>query len=247
MQGQNTAEPPPAGWGSFLRGTKNDQEIFPEAFWEIPKFFSAREVPRSAPEPIYVDFCGLLGRFCADCVFFDEFWHEKAPKMHPLNLQNHGFHSEGIQNPGFSRFLENTPKRTSRDPPGEAKWRPKSLRGGLKTMKNGPRTFLGPPRPEPVNFFSPPEASRSAPGSIFIASWQPPGAQGVPRGSPEASGSSFWAILVAFLPPFWHRLWDIWRAVLASVVGLRGVTKQQFSVMCDPPALPRKQPQQPKT
>ena len=113
--------------------------------------------------------------------FFGEFWYEKAPKMHPLNLQNHGFHSEGIQNPGFSRFLENTPKRTSRDPPGEAKWRPKSLRGGLKTMKNGPRTFLGPPRPEPVNFFSPPEASRSTPGTIFKASWQPPGAHWVPR------------------------------------------------------------------
>ena len=107
-------------------------------------------------------------------------------------------------------------------------------------MKNGPRTFLEAPRPEPVNFFSPPEASRSAPGSIFIASWQPPGAQGVPRGSPEASGSSFWAILVAFLPPFWHRLWDICRAVLASVVGLREVKKQQFSEMCDPPARSRK-------
>ena len=87
MQGQKTVPPPPtppAGWGSFLRGTKNDQEIFPEAFWEIPKFFfSAREAPRSAPEPIYVDFCGLLGRFCADCVFLMKFGMEKLQKSTP--------------------------------------------------------------------------------------------------------------------------------------------------------------------
>ena len=145
--------------------------------------------------------------------------------MSPLNLQNHGFHSECIQNPRFSRFLENTPKRTPRTPPGEAKRRPKSLRGGLKTMKNGPRTFLGPPRPEPVNFFSPPEASRSAPGSIFIASWQPPGAQGVPRGSPKASGSSCLIILGAMLALFWHRCLGIWGAVVGSVVGPPGGDK----------------------
>ena len=35
-------------------------------------------------------------------VVFYEIWDEKALKMHPLNLQNHGFHSEGIQNPGLS-------------------------------------------------------------------------------------------------------------------------------------------------
>ena len=29
--------------------------------------------------------------------FSYEIWDEKAPKMQPLNLQNHGFHSEGIQ------------------------------------------------------------------------------------------------------------------------------------------------------
>ena len=102
-----------------------------------------------------------------DCI--DEILDEKVIKMHPLNLQNHGFHSEGIQNPGFSRFLENTPKRTSRDPPGEVKWRPKSLLGRVKMLKNDPRTFPEPPRPKPMNFFSAPEASRSPPGSIFIA------------------------------------------------------------------------------
>ena len=154
--------------------------------------------------------------------FLDEIWNEKAPKMHPLNLQNHGFHSEGIQNPGFSRFLENAPKRTSRDPPGEAKWRPKSLRGGLKTMKNGPRIFLGPPPARTSEFFSPPEASRSTPGTIFKASWQPPGAHWVPRWSPEASRrppeghlghfrNNFGFIFASFLVTF--------AAVLAPVLG----------------------------
>ena len=155
--------------------------------------------------------------------FLDEIWDEKAPKMHPLNLQNYGFHSESIQNPGFSRFLENTPKRTSRDPPGEAKWRPKSLRGGLKTMKNGPRTFLGPPPARTSEFFSPPEASRSAPGSIFIASWRPPGAQGVPGGS----GSSFWT----FREPFWLHFgivfWSFGEPFWAPWWDLRGETRQQ--------------------
>ena len=91
------------------------------------------------------------------------------------------------------------------------------------------------------------EASKSAPGPIFIALKWPPGSRLGPRGSPEASGSSYWVSLGAMLHAFWHRRWYIWRAVLAAVVGLRGVTKQQFSVMCDPPALSRKQPQQPKT
>ena len=98
--------------------------------------------------------------------------------------------------------------------------------GAPQDAEKWSKNFSGAPPARTSEFFSPPEASRSAPGSIFIASWQPPGAQGVPRGSPEASGSSFWAILAAFLPPFWHRLWDIWRAVLASVVGLREVKKQ---------------------
>ena len=54
-------------------------------------------------------------------------------------------------------------------------------------MKNGPRTFLGPPPARTSEFFSPPEASRSTPGTTFKASWQPPGAHWVPRWSPEAS------------------------------------------------------------
>ena len=54
MQVRNTVGPPPVGWGSFLRGTKNDQEIFPEAFWEIPKFFFG---PGGAQERSGADLC----------------------------------------------------------------------------------------------------------------------------------------------------------------------------------------------
>ena len=110
--------------------------------------------------------------------------------------------------------------------------------GVVQDVEKLTKNFFGRPPARTSEFFSPPEASRSAPGSIFIASWQPPGAQGVPRGSSEASGSSFWVILGAILHPFWHRLWDIWRAVLASVVGLRGCNKTAvFSDVRPPGAL----------
>ena len=127
-----------------------------------------------------------------------------------------------MQNPWFSRFLKKSPKRPPRTPPGEAKWRPKSLRGGLKTMKNGPRTFLAPTRPEPVNFFSPPEASRSTPGMIFKASWQPPGAHWVPRWSPEASRRPPGGHLGHFRNNFafiFASFWVTFAAVLAPVLG----------------------------
>ena len=48
---------------------------------------------------------------------------------------------------------------------------------GLKTLKNGPRTFLEAPRPEPVTFFA-------------------------PGGLQERSGADFYSAQVAS----WHRL-----------------------------------------
>ena len=68
---------------------------------------------------------------------------------------------------------------------------PKITPGGLKTLKNGRITFIEAPRPEPANFCSPPEGSKSAPGAIYIALTWPPGSHLGPGGSPEASGSSF--------------------------------------------------------
>ena len=65
MQGQNTREPPPVGGGSFLRGTKNDQEIFPEAFWEIPKFFFR---PGRRPGALRSRFMLIFVAFWADFV-----------------------------------------------------------------------------------------------------------------------------------------------------------------------------------
>ena len=65
----------------------------------------------------------------------------------------------------------------------EAKIPPGRPQDDEKWSKN----FSGAPPARISEFFSPPEASRSAPGSIFIASWQPPGAHWVPRWSPEAS------------------------------------------------------------
>ena len=100
-------------------------------------------------------------------------------------------------------FFENTLKRTSRDPPGEAKWRPKSLRGGLKTMKNGPRTFLGPPPARTSEFFFAPGGLQEHSGdeflSVLAAPWGPLGPQVVPGGLPEASRRSF----RSFSEQFW--------------------------------------------
>ena len=100
----------------------------------------------------------------------------------------------------------------------EAKIAPGRLQDDEKWSKN----FSGGPPARTSAFFSPPEASRSAPGSIFIASWQPPGAQGVPRWSPEASRrppgghlghfrNNCGSILASFL--------YIFAAVLAPVLG----------------------------
>ena len=69
----------------------------------------------------------------------------------------------------------------------EAKIPPGRPQDDEKWSKN----FSGASPARTSEFCSPPEASRSAPGSIFIASWRPPGAQGVPRGSPEAPGAHF--------------------------------------------------------
>ena len=99
---------------------------------------------------------------------------------------------------------------------------PLELPGAPKMEAKITRTFLEPPRPEPANFFSPPEASRSTPGTIFKASWLPPGAQGVPRWSQEASRrppgghsinfrNNFGSILASFLV--------ISATVLAPVLG----------------------------
>ena len=118
--------------------------------------------------------------------------------MIPRNLQNHGFHSERIQNPWFSCFLKTTPKSPG-TPPGEAKWRPESL---FKMLKNGPRTFLEAPRQNPVNFFGALEASRRPPGPIFIAPRKPSGIQGLPGGGQEGSWRSFWTMLDRILEYF---------------------------------------------
>ena len=95
--------------------------------------------------------------------------------------------------------------------------------GAAQDAEKWSKNFSGAPPARTSEFFSPPEASRSAPGSIFIASWRPPGAQGVPRGSPEASGSSF--LTFSLLAPFWHRYFFFWGAVLGSVVGPPGGDK----------------------
>ena len=70
------------------------------------------------------------------------------------------------------------------------------------------------------------------------ASWQPPGAQGVPGGLREL----IVVHLGTILPPCWHSCSVIWGAVLGSVVGLRGETKQQLTKHKQQ----RKQQKQPK-
>ena len=65
----------------------------------------------------------------------------------------------------------------------EAKIPPGRPQDDEKWSKN----FSGHPPARTSEFCSPPEASRSTPGTIFKASWQPPGAHWVPRWSPEAS------------------------------------------------------------
>ena len=70
-------------------------------------------------------------------------------------------------------------------------------------MKNGPRTFLGPPRPEPANFFFAPGGLQEPSGdeflSVLAAPWGPLGPQVVPGGLPEASRRSF----RSFSEQFW--------------------------------------------
>ena len=54
--------------------------------------------------------------------------------------------------------------------------------------ENGPRIFLPPPRPEPVNFFAPgglQERSGVDFYSVLAAPWGPGGAQGIPGGLRE--------------------------------------------------------------
>ena len=99
----------------------------------------------------------------------------------------------------------------------EAKIAPGRPQDDEKWSKN----FSGGGPARTSEFFSPPEASRSAPGSIFIASWPPPGAHWVPRWSPEASRRPpgghlgyvrhnlgfilhrFWLLLQLFSLPSW--------------------------------------------
>ena len=133
-------------------------------------------------EPIHVDFCGLLGRFLAEDAFRNHFGTKKAQKWTPGTLKIKVFTWKVFKIQGLGVFDKEPPKCPHWSSQELPKWRSKSPWGRLKTVKNGPRTFQEATRPEPVNFFSPPEASRSAPGSIFIAFWRPPGAQGEPRG-----------------------------------------------------------------
>ena len=110
-----------------------------------------------------------------------------------------------------SRFSGFSAKNIDKDPLGR-----------LKTLKNGPRTFLEAPRPEPANLFRPRRPPRALRGRIFQASWQPAEAHWVPRWSPEASRrppgghlghfqNNVGSILASFLV--------IFAAVLAPVLG----------------------------
>ena len=116
----------------------------------------------------------------------------------------------------------------------------------VQDVEKWSKNFFGGPPARTSEFFFAPGGLQERSGVDFYSVLAAPWGQGVPRGPPEASGSSCLVILGAILPPFWHRLRDICRAVLASVVGLREVKKQQFSERCDPPARTRKK-QQPHT
>ena len=71
--------------------------------------------------------------------------------------------------------------------------------GAAQDVEKWSKNFSGGPKGESSNFFVRPEASKSAPGPIYIALTWPPGSHLGPRGSPEASGSSFSSFLEQFL------------------------------------------------
>ena len=71
-------------------------------------------------------------------------------------------------------------------------------------MKNGPRTFLEPPRRKPVIFFAPgglQERSGVDFYSVLAAPWGPGGAQGVPGGLRELSLGHFGSLFAFILAP----------------------------------------------
>ena len=87
-------------------------------------------------------------------------------------------------------------------------------------MKNGPRTFLGPPPARTSEFFFAPGGLQEHSGdeflSVLAAPWGPLGPQVVPGGLPEVIYVIFGTIWASFLHRFWLLLqlfslpsWDL--------------------------------------
>ena len=91
--------------------------------------------------------------------------------------------------------------------------------GAAQDVEKWSKNFSGRPPAGTSEFCCAPDASKSAPGPISIASWS---------WAPGGLRELILIILGCILAPCWDLLLIIWGAVLGSVVGPPGEEKQQL-------------------
>ena len=146
------------------------KKFFRRPFGDFQCFFVFR--PRAPPRASRSQFM----------LIFVVTWADFLPKAAFLAILDRKSSKNDLPEPSKSRFPRGTYSKSwvwvflvksfKHDPPGA----PRSSQNGcqnhpggrLKMLKNGPRTFLEPPRQKQVNFFSPPEAPGTPPSRLKI-------------------------------------------------------------------------------